>query len=36
MVKIDMEAIKRLSVVERVQLAQDIWETLSPVPKSCP
>ena len=30
MVKIDMEAIKRLSVTERVQLAQDIWETLQP------
>lgn len=30
MAKIDMEAIKRLSVPERVQLVQDIWDTLRP------
>jgi putative addiction module component (TIGR02574 family) len=28
MVRIDMDAIKRLSVPDRVKLAQDIWDTL--------
>ena len=36
MVKIDMEAIKRLSVTERVRLAQDIWETLQPTAQELP
>ena len=36
MVKIDMEAIKRLSVTERVQLAQDIWDTLQPMAQDLP
>ena len=36
MVKIDMAAIKRLSVTERVRLAQDIWETLQPTAQELP
>ncbi|NJD20731.1 MAG: addiction module protein [Gemmatimonadetes bacterium] len=36
MVKIDMEGIRRLSVAERVQLAQDIWDTLEPTAEDLP
>jgi putative addiction module component (TIGR02574 family) len=36
MVKIDMEAIKRLSIPERVQLVQDIWNTLQPTVEQLP
>ena len=36
MVKIDMDAIRRLSVPERVQLAQDIWDTLQPTAAELP
>ena len=36
MVKIDMEAIKRLSIPERVQLVQDIWDTLQPTVEQLP
>ncbi len=36
MVNIDMEAIKRLSVPERVRLAQDIWDTLQPTAEELP
>ena len=30
MVKIDMEAIRRLSVPDRVRLMNDIWDSLQP------
>jgi len=30
MVKIDMEAIRRLSVPDRVRLMNNIWDTLQP------
>jgi len=30
MVKIDMEAIRRLSVPDRVRLMNEIWDTLQP------
>ena len=36
MVKIDIEAIKRLSVSERVQLAQEIWDSLQPTAEQLP
>ncbi len=36
MVKIDMNAIRRLSVAERVRLAQDIWDTLEPTAEDLP
>ena len=36
MVKIDMDAIMRLSVSERVQLVQDIWDTLQPTASELP
>lgn len=36
MVKIDMDAIRRLSVAERVQLVQDIWDTLQPTAEDLP
>ena len=36
MANIDMEAIKRLSVRERVRLAQDIWDTLQPTAEELP
>jgi len=36
MVKIDMEAIRRLSIPERVQLVQDIWNTLQPTVEQLP
>jgi putative addiction module component (TIGR02574 family) len=36
MIKIDMEAIKRLSIPERVQLVQDIWNTLQPTVEQLP
>ena len=36
MVKIDTDSIKRLSVVERVRLAQDIWDTLQPTAEELP
>jgi putative addiction module component (TIGR02574 family) len=36
MVKVDMDAIKRLSVRERVRLVQDIWETLQPSAEELP
>lgn len=31
-----MDRIRRLSVAERVQLAQDIWDTLEPTAESLP
>ena len=36
MAKIQMDAIKKLSVQERVRLAQDIWETLQPTAEDLP
>lgn len=36
MVRIDLEAIKRLSVPERVRLVQDIWDTLQPTAEDLP
>ena len=36
MVKIDVDAIKRLSVAERVRLVQDIWDTLQPTADELP
>jgi len=36
MVKIDMDAIKQLSVADRVRLAQDIWDTLQPTAEELP
>ena len=36
MVKIDMDAIRRLSVPERVRLVQDIWDTLQPTAEDLP
>ena len=36
MVKIDMDAIRRLSVPERVRLVQDIWDTLQPTAGELP
>jgi putative addiction module component (TIGR02574 family) len=36
MVKVDIDAIRRLSVPERVQLVQDIWDTLLPTAKDLP
>ena len=36
MVKIDMDAIMRLSVAERVRLVQDIWDTLQPTAEELP
>lgn len=36
MAKIDMDAIMRLSVAERVRLVQDIWDTLQPTAEDLP
>ena len=36
MVKIDMDAIRRLSVADRVRLAQDIWDSLQPSAEQLP
>lgn len=36
MAKVDMEAISRLSVPDRVRLAQDIWESLQPTAEQLP
>lgn len=36
MVRIDLDAIKRLSVSERVRLVQDIWDTLQPTADDLP
>ena len=36
MVRIDLDAIKRLSVPERVRLVQDIWDTLQPTAEELP
>jgi putative addiction module component (TIGR02574 family) len=36
MVKIDMDAIRRLSVPERVRLVQDIWDSLQPTARDLP
>ena len=36
MIKIDNEAIKQLSVPERVRLAQDIWDSLRPAADHLP
>jgi putative addiction module component (TIGR02574 family) len=36
MVKIDMDAIKGLSVAERVRLVQDIWDSLQPTADELP
>lgn len=36
MVKLDIEAIRRLSVSERVRLVQEIWDTLQPTAAELP
>ena len=36
MVKIEMDAIRKLSVQERVRLAQDIWDTRQPTAEALP
>jgi putative addiction module component (TIGR02574 family) len=36
MVTIDMDAIRRLSVPDRVRLVQDIWDTLQPTASELP
>jgi putative addiction module component (TIGR02574 family) len=36
MARIDMDSIRRLSVVERVRLAQDIWDTIQPTADGLP
>jgi len=36
MVKIDMDAIRQLSVPDRVRLAQDIWDSLQPSAEELP
>ena len=36
MVKIDMEAIRRLSVPDRVRLMNDIWDSLQPTADRLP
>lgn len=36
MIKIDNEAIRQLSVPERVRLAQDIWDSLQPAANHLP
>jgi putative addiction module component (TIGR02574 family) len=36
MAKIDIEAIKRLPVPERVHLAQEIWDSLQPTAEELP
>jgi putative addiction module component (TIGR02574 family) len=33
---IDMDAIRQLSVAERVRLAQDIWDSLRPLAEQLP
>ncbi len=36
MVKIDMDAIRRLTVPERVRLMHEIWDSLSPSAETLP
>lgn len=36
MVKMDMDAIRKLSVSERLALVEEIWETISTDPTSMP
>lgn len=36
MVKIDMDAIRRLSIPDRVRLVQDIWDSLQPSAEELP
>ena len=36
MVKIDMDAIRQMSVSDRVRLAQDIWDSLQPSAEDLP
>jgi len=36
MVKLDIEAIRQLSVSERVRLVQEIWDTLQPTASQLP
>jgi putative addiction module component (TIGR02574 family) len=36
MVKLDMEAIRKLSVSERLALVEEIWESISADPSSVP
>jgi putative addiction module component (TIGR02574 family) len=36
MVKLDMEAIRKLSVSERLALLEEIWESISDDPTSVP
>ena len=36
MVKIDMDAIRQMSVPDRVRLAQDIWDSLQPSAEELP
>ena len=36
MAKIDLEAIKRLPIRERVHLAQEIWDSLQPTAEELP
>lgn len=36
MVKIDMEAIRKLSVAERLALVEEIWDSISDEPAGAP
>ena len=36
MVKLDMDAIRRLSVSERLALVEEIWDSISADPESVP
>lgn len=36
MVKLDMDAIRQLSVAERLALVEEIWETISDEPSAVP
>jgi putative addiction module component (TIGR02574 family) len=36
MVKLDMDAIRRLSVAERLALVEEIWESISEDPSAMP
>ena len=36
MVKLDMDAVRQLSVAERLALVEEIWETISDDPSAVP
>ena len=36
MVKLDMDAVRQLSVAERLSLVEEIWETISDDPSAVP